>query len=106
MLINVDALDHRKRTARERIDIWQTKVIKWYSSNSKRTHIAVAPPSTPAEIFLFLHRKISAAEKKIYTRLRKKLTKYNAYAATCTSVCIYKRVRRELHDPCTSFKLK
>lgn len=57
----MDAFDHRKRTARANIKIWLTKVSKWYSSNSKRTHIAVAKPSTPAEIFLFLQRNISAA---------------------------------------------
>lgn len=61
MLINADALDQRKRTAKESIRIWQTRVIRWYSSNSKKTHNAVAPPSAPAEIFLFLHKKTSAA---------------------------------------------
>lgn len=57
-------MDHRKRTARESIRIWQTRVTKWYSSNSKKTHKAVAPPSTLAEIFLFLHKKTSAAATK------------------------------------------
>ena len=61
LLMNVVALDHKNRIARESMRQWQTSVRRWYSSNSKRTHIAVAPPSTPAEIFLFLHRTTSAA---------------------------------------------
>jgi hypothetical protein len=59
--MKVDALDHKNRTARDRIKMWQTRVNRWYSSNSNRTHIAVAPPSTPPDIFLFLHKKTSAA---------------------------------------------
>lgn len=54
-------MDQRKRTAKARIRIWHTSVSKWYSSNSKSTQIAVANPSTPAVIFLSLHRKTSAA---------------------------------------------
>lgn len=64
--IKVVALDQMKRMASARIAMWQTRVIKWYSSNSKRIHIAVAAPSTVAEIFLFLHRKISAAASVDY----------------------------------------
>jgi len=61
LLMKVEALDHKNSNARARIKQWQTKVTRLYSSNSNRTHIAVAPPSTPADIFLFLHRKTSAA---------------------------------------------
>lgn len=61
MLIKVDALDHKNKMARARIKMWQTRVSKWYSSNSNRTHRAVAPPSTLADTFLFLHKKTSAA---------------------------------------------
>lgn len=59
--MKVEALDHKKSTASATIRQWQTRVKRWYSSNSNRTHITVAPPSTPAEIFLFLHKKTSAA---------------------------------------------
>ena len=58
--MKVVALAHRNKIARESIKMWQTRVRRWYSSNSKRTHAAVAPPSTPSEIFLFLHKKTSA----------------------------------------------
>ena len=61
MLIKVVAFDHKNKTARVMIKMWQIKVSRWYSSNSKRTQIAVAPPSTVADIFLFLHKKTSAA---------------------------------------------
>lgn len=61
LLMKVDALDHKNRIARARIKMWQTRVSKWYSINSNRTHRAVAPPSAPADIFLFLHKKTSAA---------------------------------------------
>lgn len=64
LLMKVDAFDQRKRIARARISTWHTNVSKWYSSNSKSTQIAVATPSTPAETFLSLHRKTSAAVKK------------------------------------------
>lgn len=55
------AFDHKNKTARVMIKMWQIKVSRWYSSNSKRTQIAVAPPITVADIFLFLHKKTSAA---------------------------------------------
>lgn len=61
MLMKMLVLDQRKRMANERMRQWQTRVSRWYSSNSNKTHTAVAPPSTPAEIFLFLHRNTSAA---------------------------------------------
>lgn len=64
LLMKVDALDQRKRTANARISIWQTSVSKWYWSNSKSTQSEVANPSTPAVIFLSLHRKMSAAAHK------------------------------------------
>ena len=64
LLIKLEALDHRKSIAKESINIWQTRVIKWYSSISNRTHNAVAPPSTLPEIFLFLHRTTSAAARQ------------------------------------------
>ncbi|KAJ0590381.1 hypothetical protein HanIR_Chr04g0196771 [Helianthus annuus] len=57
----LEALDHRKRIANTRIEMWQSKVTRWYSSNSNNTHIAVAPASTLADIFLFLHKITSAA---------------------------------------------
>ena len=63
MLMKVVAFDQRKSTASERMRQWQTRLSKWYSSSSNKTHIAVAPPRTPAETFLFLHRKTSAAEQ-------------------------------------------
>jgi len=59
--MKVDALDHKNKPARASITKWQTKVRRWYSSNSNRIHIAVATPSVDADIFLFLHRKTSAA---------------------------------------------
>lgn len=59
--MKVDAFDHKNNTARASIAKWQTKVKRWYSSNSNRIHEAVATPSTVADIFLFLHKKTSAA---------------------------------------------
>lgn len=71
-LMKVRALAHRNKIASARIKVWQTKVSRWYSNNSKRTQIAVAPPSTPAEIFLFLHKKTSAAA----------INQFNKYSGT------------------------
>lgn len=59
--MKTDALDHKNNNERARMLEWQTKVSRWYSSSSKITQIAVAPPSTEAETFLFLHRNTSAA---------------------------------------------
>lgn len=70
--MKVWALAHRNKIASARIKVWQTKVSRWYSNNSKRTQIAVAPPSTPAEIFLFLHKKTSAAA----------INQFNKYSGT------------------------
>lgn len=61
LLIKVDAFDHKNRIESAKIKMWQIRVSKWYSSNSNRIHAAVAPPSTPADIFLSLHKKTSAA---------------------------------------------
>jgi hypothetical protein len=61
LLMKVEALDHRKRTASERMRQWHTKVRRWYSMTSNRSQMAVAPARTPPEIFLFLHRTRSAA---------------------------------------------
>ncbi|URE24903.1 hypothetical protein MUK42_17418 [Musa troglodytarum] len=58
---NVVALDQRKRIARDNIRQWQIRVSRWYSISSNKTQMAVAPPSTMAEAFLFFHRKTSAA---------------------------------------------
>lgn len=73
LLIKVDALDHKKRVAREKITIWHTRESKWYSSNSKSTQIVVTTPSTPPEIFLFLQRKISAAAKRVHHKLEEQI---------------------------------
>lgn len=73
LLIKVDALDHKKRVAREKIRIWHTRESKWYSSNSKSTQIVVTTPSTPPEIFLFLQRKISAAAKRVHHKLEEQI---------------------------------
>jgi hypothetical protein len=59
-----EALDQRKRAPRENMRPWQTKVKRWYPSSSKMIQMAVAPPSTPAEMFLFLHRNTLAAAKR------------------------------------------
>lgn len=64
--IKVWALDHKNKTASTRIEMWQTRVSRWYSSNSKKIQIAVATPSTPADIFLFLHKRTSAAAIEDY----------------------------------------
>lgn len=64
LLMKVEAFDHRNSIARASIKPWQTKVSKLYSRTSNRTHIAVAPPSTPAETFLSLHRNTSATEHR------------------------------------------
>lgn len=55
------ALDHKNNMARASIKPWQTKVSKWYSNNSNRTQIAVAPTKSPPDIFLSLHKKTLAA---------------------------------------------
>lgn len=65
--MKVLALDHKNNIARPSINAWQTNVRKWYSSTSNRTQIAVAPPRTPADIFLSLHRNTSAAAPQIKT---------------------------------------
>lgn len=67
LLMKVLALDHKNNIARPSINAWQTNVRKWYSSTSNRTQIAVAPPRTPADIFLSLHRNTSAAAPQIKT---------------------------------------
>jgi len=59
--MKVDALDHKNKPARASITKWQTRVRRWYSSNSNRIHMTVATPSVDADIFLFLHRKTSAS---------------------------------------------
>lgn len=59
--IKTDALDHKKRAARAKIIKWQTRVMRLYCINSKKTHKAVPAPSAIAVHFLFLHSKISAA---------------------------------------------
>jgi len=61
LLMKVEALDHRKRMASERMRQWHNKVRRWYSITSNRSQMAVAPASTPPEIFLFLQRTRSAA---------------------------------------------
>lgn len=59
--MKLEALDHRNRMASETMRQWHTKVRRWYSMTSNRSQMAVAPASTPPEIFLFLHRIRSAA---------------------------------------------
>lgn len=59
--MKVEALDHRKRMASERMRQWHTKVRRWYSMTSNRSQMAVALARTPPDIFLFLHRTRSAA---------------------------------------------
>lgn len=61
MLMKWIALDHKNKPARTRITAWQIKVSRWYSTNSNRTHKAVATPRAAADIFLFLQRRISAS---------------------------------------------
>lgn len=67
LLMKVLALDHKNNIARPSINARQTNVRKWYSSTSNRTQIAVAPPRTPTDIFLSLHRNTSAAAPQIKT---------------------------------------
>lgn len=62
--MNVQALDQRKRVARERMRQWHTKVSRWYSMTSNRSQMDVAPASTTPDVFLFLHRTRSAAGSK------------------------------------------
>jgi hypothetical protein len=69
LLMRVQALDQRNKSAAASIKMWHTRVSRWYSINSKRTHIAVTNPSTPAETFLFLHRNTSAAAQQIYHKI-------------------------------------
>ena len=71
--IKVWALDHKNRTASNSIRMWHTRVRRWYSSNSKRTQTAVALPSAPAEIFLFLHNNISAVAKYYHKKQSHKI---------------------------------
>ena len=59
--MKVEALDHKNNKAKASIITWQIRVSRWYSINSNKTHMTVATPSTPADTFLFLHKKISAA---------------------------------------------
>lgn len=59
--MKVLAVDHKNRPTRARIKPWQSNVTKLYSNTSNNTQAAVAPPRTPAETFLSLHRKTSAA---------------------------------------------
>lgn len=66
-LMKVVAFDHKNKVTRAKIDKWQSNVSKWHSRTSNRTHRAVAPPRTPAETFLSLHRKISAANNTKYS---------------------------------------
>ena len=64
LLMKKEALDHKNTTARAAIKMWQINVRKWYSSNSNKIHAIVAPPRTPPDNFLSLHRKISAAVRQ------------------------------------------
>lgn len=61
MLMKVEALDHKNNIARPRIKQWASRVSRWYPSNSKKTHMIVIAIRTPADPFLSLHRKTSAA---------------------------------------------
>lgn len=78
LLINMVALDHKKSTASATIRQWQTSVRRWYSINSNRIHTAVAVPRTPSDIFLFLHKKTSAAVQNV-PKLIHFLTKINQH---------------------------
>lgn len=60
--MKVLALDHKNNTARARIEMWPKSVRRLYSSNSNKIQETVAAPNTPPDTFLFLHRKMSAAE--------------------------------------------
>lgn len=64
LFMKVVAFDHKNDTANARIKPWETNVSIWYSRTSNKTHIAVTPPSTPAETFLFLHKNTSAADNQ------------------------------------------
>jgi hypothetical protein len=50
-----------KRPAKDMMRQWAVNVRRQYSSTSKRIQMTVAPPSTEAESFLFLHKIRSAA---------------------------------------------
>uniref|UniRef100_A0A7C9DNA1 Uncharacterized protein n=1 Tax=Opuntia streptacantha TaxID=393608 RepID=A0A7C9DNA1_OPUST len=60
LLMRVEALDHKNSTTRVTIKRWQINVRKLYSNTSKSAHTAVTVARTAAEIFLSLHRRISA----------------------------------------------
>lgn len=74
LLMKVEALDHRKRMARDRMRQWHNNVRRWYSMTSNRSQMAVAPASTPPDIFLFLHRTRSAAACARISHKSKQLT--------------------------------
>ena len=61
--IKTDALDHKKSAARDTINKWQIKVMRWYCINSKKIQKAVPAPSTIPVLLLLLHSKISAAAR-------------------------------------------
>jgi len=61
--IKTDALDHKKSAARDIINKWQIKVIRWYPIISKKNQKAVPAPSAIPVLLRFLHSKISAAAK-------------------------------------------
>jgi len=64
LLMRVEALDHKNSTRRVTIKRWQINVRKLYSNTSKSAHTAVTVARTAAEIFLSLHRRISATAPK------------------------------------------
>ena len=89
LLMKVEALDHKNNKAKASINKWQTRVSRLYSINSNKTHMAVAPPSTPADIFLFLHKKISAAvniKRKIHKLKLKTKQNYQLYCGKKKSI--------------------
>jgi hypothetical protein len=51
---------HRNKMLSAAISTRETRVRRWYSTVSNRTHKTVAPPTTAAEVFLHqqLHRGI------------------------------------------------
>ena len=59
--MKVEALVHKNSTAIVSINTWQIRGSRWYSNISNRAHTAVTEPRIAAEIFLSLHRRISAA---------------------------------------------
>lgn len=69
LLTKTDALDHKNDRDSTSIATWQTRVSKWYSTSSNSTQTAVAPPSTEADILLFLHKNTSAATKSSTIKL-------------------------------------